>query len=328
MANRDTPPPFLSVLNILPVTCGVPQGSILGPLLFLLYVNDLGYISEDVFCMLFADDTSLLFSDKDVNRLKCNMNIVLQEVMTWFQTNKLSVNIEKTNFMIYHSSFNKTPSTDFSLEINGTKLKRIDSYKFFGIWFDERMNWKCHVLYISKKISKSMGILKKVRRNFGKNILIQLDYILVYPYMLYCHITWATTYISTLDKSIKLQKRIIRVITFSAFNSHTDVLFEKYKILKFFSLDKYLTGIFMYKVKNNIMPIVLRSLFTVVSNIHNYNTRQLMSFYIFKVRTNLGNFSIKYHGPIIWNSIPPYIQNSTSIYLFKKKLKQYLLEEQ
>ena len=167
-------------------------------------------------------------------------------------------------------------------------------------------------------MSKSVGILKKVRRNFGKHILIQLYYTFVYPYMIYCNITWASTYVSTLDRIIKLQKRIVRIITFSAFNSHTCVLFERYKILKFTSLNKYLTALFMYRVKYNLIPHVFRAIFTEVSSIHNYNTRQLTSFYICKVRTNLGKFSIKYHGPILWNPIPPYIQNSTSLPVFKK----------
>ena len=128
------------------------------------------------------------------------MNIVLEQVMIWFQTNKLTVNIDQTKFMMYHSGFNNTSLTDFSLEISGTTLNRIELYKFVGIWYDEKTNWKHYIWYISNTLTKVWAFKKKVRLCFLENILIQLYYSLVHPYMLYCHIIWFITYISYLDK--------------------------------------------------------------------------------------------------------------------------------
>ena len=318
-ANQDS--------NTLPITCGVPEGSILGPLLFLIYINDLGLVSQDVFCMLFADDTSLLFTEKNIDTLKLKVKNVLNEVIKWFHTNKLSVNIDKTNYMVFRSRNNRN-CFNFTVDIDGKELQKIDAVKFLGVWFDKDLNWKQHILYISKKLSKILGIFKKVKQKFGTNVLIQLYYALVYPYFLYCYTTWAITYSTALDKIVKLQKKILRVITFSSYNAHTYALFYKFNILKFSMLDMYLTGLLMFKVKAYLVPPIIRNLFTEVSYIDDHNTRQSQDFYTHKFRTNLGKFSIISHGPTIWNSLPTYIQKATTIHMFKKRLKLHILDDQ
>ena len=294
--------------DTLNVNCGVPQG----PLLFLLYINDLGYVSEEMFCMLFADDTSLLFTDRNIDNLNSKVNRVLKDVIKWFHSNKLSVNIEKSNYMIFRTK--EDVASNIHIEIDGIEIQRIITGKFLGVWFDQDLNWKSHILQISKKISKTIGILKQVRNSFRTSILIQLYDALVYPYFLYCYTTWAITYPTTLEKLVKLQKKIIRIITFSGFNCHTDALFEKFKIIKFNNLDMYLTGILMYKVKHYLVPNIIRNLFIEISTVHNYHTRQVQDFYVSHFRTNVGKYSIVAHGPLIWNKVPVYIQSLASIY--------------
>ena len=159
-------------------------------------------------------------------------------------------------------------------------------------------------------------------------MLIQLYYALVYPYLIYCYTTWAVTYFNAIENIVKLQKKIMRIITFSHFNAHTNDLFFKFKILKFQSLDMYLTGCLMYKVKSYIVPSVYRKLFTETSTIHNYNTRQIHTFYVQQYRTNLGKFSILAHGPNIWKTLPYSVLHSTSTHMFKKRLKSYTIHTQ
>ena len=138
----------------------------------------------------------------------------------------------------------------------------------------------------------------------------------MYPYFIYSYTTWAITYKSSLDIMVKLQKKIIRIITFSGYNAHTNVLFHKFKILSFQSLDVYLTGLFMYKVKYHLVPNVIRTLFTDIVNIHDYNTRQRNNFYSRSFRTNLGKFSITSHGPFIWKSIPCSLYSESLINIY------------
>ena len=177
---------------------------------------------------------------------------------------------------------------------------------------------------ICSKLSKIIGIFKKIRWKLGKDILTQLYYTLAYPYFLYCNVIWAANYPSNLDKLSKIQKKLVRIINNSEFNAHTYPIFLNLNILRFDQINRYATALFIFKAINNIMPLILHNFFQFTSDIHRYFTRQSSNLYVPRSRTNLYNFSIKYHGALVWNSIPHNIRCSPSIYVFKSKLKTYL----
>ena len=305
----------------LDITCGVPQGSILGPLLFLIYINDLGTLCDNIFTLLFADDTSLLFTGRDLDILIDNVNATLKICLDWFNSNKLSVNLDKTNYMIFGTkSINNSP-----VKVNNTFLEQIFHCKFLGVWIDSKLNWKYHILNISSKLSKIIGIFKKIRWKLGKDILTQLYYTLAYPYFLYCNVIWAANYPSNLDKLSKIQKKLVRIISNSEFNAHTYPIFVNLKILRFDQINRYASALFIFKILNNFMLLILQNFFQFTSDIHRYSTRQSSNLYVPRSRTNLCNFSIKYHGALVWNSIPQNIRCSPSLYVFKSKLKTYLI---
>ena len=312
--------------NLLNVTHGVPQGSILGPLLFLIYINDLFVVCPECLCLLFADDTSLLFSDKNFQDLVLNVNQTLERVSTWFQVNKLSVNVEKTNYMIFHSRNKKYNNNDIKIEINNSNILQVTKVKFLGIWMDDHLTWKFHLIYISNKISKVIGILKKVKQSVGTYILRNLYFALIYPYFTYGNITWAANYKSNLDCLIKLQKKIIRIMSNSGFNDHTEPIFRELYIMKFEFLNKFLTGLFMFKIMNNLLPAFCQDLFIVNQDIHHYDTRQKHNLHIFRYRVNTSLFSIKINGPRIWNELPISLRTLSSLYAFKSKLKKLYME--
>ena len=186
-----------------------------------------------VFCLLFADDTNLFFTDKDLETLIYRTNTTLNLVTKWFHVNKLSLNVDKTNFMVYHTKKKKKNNVDINIKINNCNIAQVCKIKFLGVWMDEQLTWKSHITYISNKISKVIGILRKVRQSVSNKVLRNLYYALVYPYFTYCNITWACNYKSNLDCLIKLQKKIVRIISFSEFNAHTEQLFNNYNIMKF-----------------------------------------------------------------------------------------------
>ena len=142
----------------LPVTCGVPQGSILGPLLFLLYVNDL----PNTFCLLtfhlFADDTNIYFSSKNLSHLEATLNHELRSVAEWMKCNRLALSISKTNFILFHSSKLK-PNQSLRIKIDDELIKQVDSTKYLGITFDSNLTWKSHINELCLKLSKTVGIL-------------------------------------------------------------------------------------------------------------------------------------------------------------------------
>ena len=139
-----------SVLSL--IEYGVPQGSILGPLLFLIYINDLPE-ATNFFIKLYADDTYLCTKNESIQELENEVNAGLENVYNWLASNKLTLNFKKSKFMI--TTRKRCAKDDFSVKLRGVNLERCESYKYLGVFFDEKLNWESHVAYVCKKISKA-----------------------------------------------------------------------------------------------------------------------------------------------------------------------------
>ena len=167
-----------------PITCGVPQGLVLGPLLFLLYINDFYKCAPDLGFHLFADDSNLLCSDRNLQILESKVNNQLQKVYVWLCANKLSLNVDKTNFVIFHPPQRKRIST-FKLLMGGKDIKEKSSVNYLGVIIDCNLNWKAHVHELSKKLARSIGVLSKLRHFVPMGILIRLYYSIIFPFLIY-----------------------------------------------------------------------------------------------------------------------------------------------
>ena len=254
------------------IQCGVPQGSILGPLLFLLYISDIGNVSNILELILFADDTNLFFSHNDLYSLTNIVNCEIERLSEWFKANKLSINIKKCNYMIFKPR-QKRIHTDFSVLLNDCAIVRVKEIVFLGVILNEHISWKPHISHVARKILKSIGIIYKTSFLFSKSSLRKLYYSLVYPYLQYCITIWGSTYPSNLKRIILLQKRMIRILNKEKFDAHTDPIFSELKILKFDKIYLYQLGKFMYLYHNNLLPSSFNNLFPCMNQIHKYGTR-------------------------------------------------------
>ena len=258
------------------IKCGVPQGSILGPLLFLLYINDLCDVSKAFDFILFADDTNIFYSHKDQNYLMEIVNTELNKLSScaWFQANKLSISIKKSNFILFKTKQNRR-KLDLHFSINENEIDRVHEVLFLGVILDEHFSWKPQIQNVARKISKSIGIICKSSFYLNKNSLCTLYYSLVYPYLHYCASVWGSTYQSNLKHLITLQKRVIRIISKSTFDAHTNPIFKNLNILKFENLIKLQIGKIMYLYKNGLLPDSFNDMFLIHSDVHSYITLEV-----------------------------------------------------
>ena len=158
----------------LDIVCGVPQGSILGPLLFLIFVNDLYNVSEKLFFILFADDSNLLLSGPNVNDLCEQMNAELISVVNWFKMNKLCLNVKKTNFMIFCAKNKMYSKGELRIIVDNATVEQVDQTKFLGVHIDSKLNWTAHIDHVATKISKNIGSITRAKKLLYKQTLTGL----------------------------------------------------------------------------------------------------------------------------------------------------------
>ena len=306
--------------ELLNISCGVPQGSILGPKLFILYINDMCNVTKIFEYVLFADDTNLFCSNDNMKVLIKEINEGLSKLKKWFAVNKLSLSIEKTNFINFSKGKNNIDK-DINIRIGNENVKRVDSTKFLGIIIQENLSWKMHIDKICSKMMKAIGIMNRMKSFLPQNSLRMLYNTLVVPHMTYSCEVWGSTYPSNLTKIVLIQKKALRIINDLNFLDHCEHLFDR-KCMKFQKLTKLKIAIFMYKVKMKILPPPIQKLFT--SNNQQMNTRQNIDFVLKYARTTNKLHSLSYSGVRTWNDIPQTIRNSASISTFKKLLIKHM----
>ena len=311
------------------VTCGVPQGSVLGPLLFIIYTNDLPNSLNYTHAILFADDTTIYTKSDNIKTLYQNVNSDLNGLNEWFKANKLSLNVGKTHYMLLTN--NNTPESitnQYDIKIGMEEIERKKHVKFLGVVIDDNLNWHEHITSTVNKISKITYTLKMIKNTLPKQNLKTLYETLIQPHLNYGITLWGGTHDTHVNKLIVQQKKIIRTITNSKYNEHTDPLFNQLKLLKLKQIHKLNTAKLMFKASRLELPNPLSLHYKLNTTVHMHNTRQNYNPHVKYRRTQLASKQINHIGPQVWQNVPNNLKSIHHIKLFTKHYKQFLLNNQ
>ena len=265
-------------------------------------MNDICNVSH-LCTILYADDTSVLVNDKNLDKLLEILNDELKKLSTWLKANKLSLNVNKTNYILFHRARIKLPDAFLNVYMSNSTLTQVECCKYLGVILDSKMSWVQHITYVKNKVSKGIGIMYQARKYLNKKSLVGLYNSYIYPYLIYCVESWGNIAKCHLDPLFILQKKIIRIITFSSYDKSAQFLFTELNILPLCNLIQNRIGFMMYKLVNGLLPDVMNELYTTYDQIHNHFTRQCNFFHINKEHSNVYARSFRNISPRIWNAL-------------------------
>ena len=303
----------------------MPQGSILGPLLFLFYINDLHNCSKILKFILFADDTTVLFAHKKDSSYELILNRELEALSVWFTANRLSLNVSKTKLVIFGSKNCNLMHVSLNIRLNRNSLEKSNVAKFLGIDIDSNLCWKSHISKVQHKIARVIGILYKIRYKINTETTLLIYNALIMPHLNYCNMSWSSTYKTNLNGIFSLQKRALKLCSDIAMVNKN--LFVANNQLDIYKLNDYHTSVFMYKYINGLLPQFLGKFYEFNAEVHHHYTRSNKDIHVTYARTNIKKFIITYRGPQVWNTLPGFLKCLPSLSCFKKQLKLHFLKQ-
>ena len=304
------------------IVTGVPQGSVLGPILFTIFVNDMANAMNDVKPRLFADDTNIFCFSNNINDLARVINSELTKLDVWFKANKLLINTSKTNHCLFKPNRNKIITNEFTIEM-GSKLKGVNSLKYLGLQIDCNLNWNDHIDTLASSLVKYCSMFAKLRHLVPVECLKALFLSLVQSKISYALEVYGVAKESHLKRLQVLQNRMLKILQFKNYRYSTNILHKSYGILKVNDLYKAKILKFMHKVYHNSekLPTAFENYFETNEGKHKYETRQRKNYKLCRTRKHWGDQMLKNKGARLWNSLPENIKHINSVKIFSDKIK-------
>ncbi len=231
------------------------------------------------------------------------LNHELNIISDWFKANKLSLNISKTNYMLF--STNKINVEHYKIKLCDRDIEQTSSTKFLGIYIDSKLKWDVHINSVTQKISRSSYAINKIKDILPKHHLKLIYNSIVYPYLSYGIVIWGAAYKTHLDKLRIQQKKIIRRINGAQYDAHSEPIFKELNFLKIEDIYKVNAARHILSLFQGSLPSSLSMNYINTQNIHRHNTRHRTTFKLTipLIRTNIASQCITFRGPQLWNAI-------------------------
>jgi exonuclease III len=313
-----------SISEYLPINHGVPQGSILGPWLFNAYVNDLSYYLRNNPPIQYADDTTMIDEDKDLDSLFVKVQITLNLFCDWSVVNYLSLNTKKTKYMLF--SKNTPIGPMIPLTIRTDQLEQVNVIKFLGVHIDSKLNFKNQIINLRMKLARLVGLSYAIGPNMNIESAKSFYYGLVHSKLIFGVIFWGVAYATDVEPIQICQNKIIRNLFRDKIDyTSTSHLYSLLNILKFKDIKRLEACKAIYKALHSNSFIPFKNLLDDLDWNHQYQTRGIAPFRLPRVRSTSDKNDFLFQSVLYWNGLPNEIRSSSSLYVFKKSLQSRLL---
>lgn len=302
--------------------CGVPQGSNLGPLLFLIYINDIAKLQIKGHPRLFADDTAIMYKSNSVTELFADMSNDLRLVTAYLENNLLSLNLHKTKLMVFGARENHAAPHP-TLTVNGVTIEEVSYYKYLGIYIDNKLRWDCHIRNTVDNCASLCGILRKLSKYVPQHVLLKIYFAFIHSRYQYGITTWGTTF-NTYLKDIQVQQnRCVKAIFKLDYLHPTNQLYSttEHNILPIQGLYIMRTATIMFKILNNLN---LHHNWNFNAAAHHHQTRYAHLLQRTGFRTEVGRRRFQNLGPATYNRLPEEIKSARTIQQFRRNLIIYI----
>ena len=309
------------------VNYGTPQGSCLGPLIFLIFVNDMKLHLSDVDSVQFADDTTILFGHRNENYLKFCIERELEVLGDWFKANKLTLNVGKSVFLL----FNRNGRNDINqLKLGDNLINRVASTKFLGTWLDDKLNWQIHLIKLVSKLKCGLGMLHRSSQLLSTKAKKLLYYGQIHSHLCYGLGIWGPMLSMGQQSQLSiLQRKCIRLIDNT---KSTSEVFKKLRILTVKQLSDLEQAKLGFKLCKGMLPDALTTLM-----LHDYNENPMVKQHSYPTRQknipsrpnaklSMYRNSFLYQAIACYSNLSQKLRDATSLTTFTKRVKEHILE--